>query len=79
MIDNIFEYYSNDQFLKIDGHDNALLGVDETTMRLCYSKKLIIENLMNDMSEDDAIEFYEFNINGAYVGEKTPILINDYL
>lgn len=34
---------------------------------------------MNEMTEEEAIEFYEFNIQGAYMGDKTPILITDYL
>jgi hypothetical protein len=27
------------------------------------------------MDEDEAIEFYEFNVSGAYVGENTPIFV----
>lgn len=47
MIDQILENYPENSFLKIDGHDNAILGVDEKTMKLCYSVKTIIDNLMN--------------------------------
>lgn len=78
MLDQIIEKYSEETFMKIDGHDNAIVGVDEASMKLCYSMKQIIHNLMNDMSHQEALEFYDFNIAGAYVGEKTPILINDY-
>ena len=78
MLDQIIESFPEETFLKIDGHDNAILGVDETTMKLCYSMKQIIHNLMNDMSHVEAVEFYDFNIAGAYMGEKTPTLINDY-
>jgi len=27
------------------------------------------------MSEDDAVEFFDFNVLGAYVGERTPIFV----
>lgn len=78
MLKKIIEQYPDQIFLKIDGHDNAVIGVDGTTMRLCYSVKQIVKNLMKDMSKNDAIEFYDYNIADAYVGEKTPILITDY-
>jgi hypothetical protein len=78
MLEKIFDSFPEESFLKIDGHDNAIIGVDEATMKLCYSMKQIIHNLMNDMSHEEAIEFYDFNIAGAYMGEKTPTLVNDY-
>ena len=37
-----------------------------------------IKNLRNEMTEPEAVEFFEFNIAGSYVGEKTPILCEDY-
>mgnify|MGYP003152163672 FL=1 len=58
-----------------DGHDNAILGVVESFSKpavVLYDKEQIIENLMADMSEDEAIEYFYFNIEGAYVGEYTP-------
>jgi hypothetical protein len=47
-------------------------------MRLIYSVTAIIKNLRNEMTEPEAVEFFEFNIAGSYVGEKTPILCEDY-
>ena len=38
---------------------------------------LIVEILMEDMNAEDAIEYFEFNIKCAYVGEKTPIYCDD--
>jgi hypothetical protein len=29
------------------------------------------------MSEDEALEYFDFNVSGAYMGEKTPIWCND--
>lgn len=32
---------------------------------------------MRDMSEEDALEYFLFNVSGSYVGHKTPIWCND--
>jgi len=80
MLDAILEAYSEDTFLKADGYDNCIIGVDEKSMRLIYSVEKIIETLMESgMSSDDAQEWYEFNIVGAYMGEKTPVYCEDRL
>jgi hypothetical protein len=49
MIDNILENYPEEEFLKADGFDEAILGVDDTSMRLIYSVSKCIEILMKDM------------------------------
>jgi hypothetical protein len=77
MIDNILENYSEDSFLKADGFDEAIIGVDESSMRLIYSVSKCILILMRDMTEEDAIEHFYYNVSGAYVGEQTPIWCND--
>jgi len=77
MIGEIIERYEDETFLKADGFDEAIIGVDETTMRLIYSVRKCIEILMRDMSEEDAMEYFSFNVSGSYVGEKTPIWCTD--
>lgn len=77
MLEQILENYPEESFLKIDGHDNAIIGVDEMSLRLCYSVDMIIHNLMDNMDESEAEEYYDFNIAGSYMGDKTPILVND--
>ena len=37
MIEKIVEAYYDEDFLKADGFDEAVIGVDEDTMRLIYS------------------------------------------
>jgi len=52
--------------------DSAIIGYENK--RVVYSEEAIIQIYMEDgMSMDDAIEFYEFNTKGAYMGEYTPI------
>jgi hypothetical protein len=73
MIDKIIEWFPEDELLKADGFDDAIIGIDEVSMRLIYSKSKCVEILMKDMDEEDALEFFNFNVSGSYVGEKTPI------
>jgi hypothetical protein len=77
MIDKIIDAYSDETFLKADGFDEAIIGVDETTMRLIYSVSKCIQILMKEMSEEDALEHFSYNVSGDYVGDKTPIWCQD--
>ena len=78
MLETILDRYEDEQFLKADGFDDAIIGVDESTMRLIYSVSKCIEILCKDMNEEDAIEYFEYNVSGSYMGEKTPIWCYDY-
>jgi hypothetical protein len=65
----------------LDGHDHALLGLvtipDGTTVA-AYSEKLILQELVDQgMEWLEAVEYYEFNIKSAYLGEGTPVYIED--
>lgn len=66
----------NPEALLADGHDHAIMGYS-TDGRVIYSVNMIIEGLIQDslMSYEDAVEFFDFNIAGAYVGEYTPIFM----
>lgn len=66
----------NPEALFADGFDESILGVD-TKGRVTYSYNKIIETLIerDGMTEEEAREFFDFNIDGAYVGEYTPIYI----
>jgi hypothetical protein len=79
VIENIIEKYPNESFLKPDGFDEALIGIDIKSMRLVYSVSKCIQILSKDMNEIDAIEYFDFNVSGAYVGEKTPIWVDDII
>lgn len=76
-INKIIKKYPQSTFIVANGLDDALIGVyDEFT--LVYSAKKIIEILMNEheMSYDEAIEYYTFNILSAK-GENYPIYVDD--
>ena len=78
MLKEILEQYPDEQFLKADGFDYAIIGLDLDSMRLIYSVSKCIDILNDDMTYTDAQEYFEFNVRGSYVGEKTPIWCEDY-
>ena len=70
--------------LKIDGYDEAIIGPafiwDNSggrTMVLIYDAEEIRDILMarDGMDFSEAREYIEYNIEGAYVGSATPILV----
>ncbi len=78
MLSEILQNYSEEDFLIADGFDDAIIGVDTMTMRLIYSVSKCIDILIKEnMTEEEAEEFFEFNVSGAYMGEKTPIWCYD--
>jgi hypothetical protein len=80
MLEEILEYYPDETFLKADGLDSAVIGVQVgEPMRLIYSVTKIIEHLVteDEMDLEDAMEHFEFNIRGSYAGEQTPIWCDD--
>ena len=80
MLDIIMEQNPEGEFLKADGLDEAIIGYDDQTGRLIYSMSKNIDILIinDEMTEEDALEHYYYNIHGGYLGEKTPIWCCDY-
>jgi hypothetical protein len=69
--------------LKIDGYDDAIVGPamiwrdSQTVDVLVYDAEKIRNILIerDGMTFEDAREFIEFNIEGAYMGAHTPVLV----
>jgi len=76
-LEEIIDNYGDEDLLKADGFDEAVIGIEINTNRLVYDifkmRELLIKN--DGMSSDDAMEYLDFNVLGAYMGEKTPIFI----
>jgi len=70
-------YGSSDDILFADGFNEAIIGFEPNMLKVVYSRSKVIEILMKDMSEEDAIEYAEYNTFNAYVGEKTPLWVDD--
>jgi hypothetical protein len=81
ILEHILEWFPEEDMLIADGFDEAIIGIEESSMRIIYSESKCIRVLMRDqgLSEEDAVEHYQFNVKGAYVGEKTPIWCIDTL
>lgn len=69
--------------LKLDGFDDAIIGPGSVwtaqgqTLVLVYDAETIRTILMarDGMSSEEAREYIEFNIEGAYLGPQTPVLV----
>lgn len=61
-----------------DGFDDAIIGIDTQCYRVIYSYGLCLEILKRDTTLEQAIEYFDFNVRGAYIGEKTPIICDDF-
>ena len=79
VLEGIIEHYQEESFLKADGFDDAVIGVEERSLRLIYSVGKCIEILITkeEMELEDALEHFSYNVSGSYVGEKTPIWSHD--
>ena len=67
--------------LLADGFEDALIGYGYqfTYPIAVYSRKKCIEILMDDgiIEYEEATEYFDFNVAGAYVGESTPVFLDD--
>ena len=66
--------------LKWDGFDNAIIGVGErctTDSMIVYDYDKMVKVLVtrDDMSYEEAEEYIDFNIVGAWIVDTTPIIV----
>jgi len=76
--EELSDEYGDLLFMSEAEFDEAIIGVAERIGMeavVAYDIDKIIEILSRDMTEEEAIEYFDFNIIGAYVGERTPIYI----
>ena len=75
--EQLLAFVPDDTLLFADGFDDAILGLDTLSLRVVYSKQQMIQILIDeDMTPEDAIEFLEYNTWNTYVGEQTPIYVD---
>tara|TARA_R100000995_G_C3483354_1_gene125459 strand:- start:1000 stop:1242 length:243 start_codon:yes stop_codon:yes gene_type:complete len=71
---------TEDDIYKADGFEDALIGRGQqfNTSFYVYSYTKCIEILMREgMTEEEALEYFDYNVQGAWVGEGTPIFLYD--
>ena len=73
-LDNIIEAFPEASFLTADGFDNCIIGLEVMSMRLIYSKSKIVMQLVSEgFTLEEAFEHFNYNVEGSYVGQFTPI------
>lgn len=78
-LEKILESYQDEDILLAEGFDEAIIGIDSSSLRVVYSVSRCLDILGRYMSEEDASEHFYFNVCGSFVGDKTPIWCEDFL
>jgi len=83
MREKLLEQYPGIDFLFADGLDEAIIGIDidsfNAEARVVYSIKKCLDIFKKDMTYEEAVEHFYFNVAGAYMGEQTPIWVNEII
>ena len=74
----------SDKILLADGFDDAFIGIAENSNGkpvAVYSVDKCLDILAEQFKDEedavgDAIDYFEFNVRGSYVGEFTPMFVN---
>jgi len=76
--EEIIDAFGEDVLLAT-GFNEAIIGIDRYSERVIYSVKGIIKILMtrDGMAEEEALEYYDYNMEGGWVGDQTPIWCYD--
>jgi hypothetical protein len=82
LVARLAEQYNLDDgepLLLADGFESACLGISRSfnTHKVCYDYARCLQILVerDKMTPEEAAEFFEFNVVGAYVGEGTPAFL----
>ena len=69
--------FCDDDITTAAGFDDAIVGVGVRCGQppiVVYNVEVVLDILMgNGMSYEDAVEYFEYNVEGAWVGDRTPI------
>ena len=73
----------NEEALCLDGDefDDCIIGTAERFGMppvAAYDFEKVIQALMKDMDREQAEEYFDFNIIGAWVGENTPVFVQRF-
>ena len=66
-----------EELLLADGFEDAFIGIARQFNKpfAVYDRSKCIQSLLMDMTLEDAEEHFQYNVEGAYVGEGTPAFI----
>ena len=84
-LDKVNDWVSlyGDELILADGFEEALIGICEGfggTISVAYDRDKCIDILVerDGMEYEEAVEYFEFNVIGAWFGEHTPVYITVY-
>jgi hypothetical protein len=79
LTEKVTEALDEEEIALADGFADAFLGIGRQFGKpiAVYSRRKCIEVLMRDMDEEQAEEYFEFNLAGAWIGETTPIYLEE--
>ena len=77
MLEEILENYEDEKILIADGFDKAVIGIqtdftDPPKLVYSVSKCIAILVEQDEMSYEDAMEYFTYNVSGGYI-ENGPI------
>ncbi len=79
--EDLMQQLEDNECLLAAGYDAALIGITEGPNPVAvYDTELCIKCLIEEdnMTEEDAVDFFYYNTVGSFVGEKTPLYIRRY-
>ena len=82
VLEKIIQDHPDWDFLRMteESFNAAIVGVDQDGERLVYDSNAVVQVLINEgMDEEDAWDYFYYNIAGAYVGKNTPLFIQLYV
>mgnify|MGYP003327860834 FL=1 len=78
--ETIAEDYPDLLVLEPNYFDKAIIGMVQRIGldAICYDRDKVLEILMEEegMSFEDAVEHFEYNIIGSWVGDSTPLFLS---
>ena len=75
-IDKLQVMYPELELLQADGFDDAVIGIEPLSGKVIYDiDKMITVLISEGLSNEEAIEYLDYNVLNTYVGEQTPIYI----
>jgi len=78
--EQIAQDYPDLLVLEPDYFDSAIIGLAQRIGMdvVCYDKEKVLELLCvkEEMTYEDAVEHFEYNIIGSWVGDTTPVFLS---
>lgn len=69
-----------DKLYTLVGFDDCIVGIAQKVGRsdsVAYSRTKIIEKLCKYMEYDEAVEHFDYNILGSFIGNEMPVFITE--